>query len=81
MELFWVDLWLCIWSVWKNVRMEYTSVIILKHFIYSWNFIWMILWVLYLIILVIPRITSQFGWVESIAFVICLMDLYMGGNI
>ena len=27
MELFWVDLWLCIWSVQQNVRMRYTCVI------------------------------------------------------
>ena len=24
MEMFWVDLWLCIWNVWKNVRIRYT---------------------------------------------------------
>ena len=42
--------------------------------IYSFNGIWMIIWVVDLIILVIPRITSQFGWVELASFVSYLMD-------
>ena len=28
MGLFWVDLWICILSVWKNVRMRYNSIMI-----------------------------------------------------
>ena len=46
----------------------------IKHVIYIFNFILIILWVMDLIILVIPRITSKFRWVELTCFVDCLMD-------
>ena len=79
MELFWVDLWLCIWSVWKNLRMRYTSVMTDKsHFLgYEWdiwNHIWIILGSVDLNTLVIPRITSRFRWVKLTYFVDCLME-------
>ena len=46
----------------------------IKHAIVSWNCIWIILRAMDLNILVIPRITSQFGLVELTCFVDCLMD-------
>ena len=48
--------------------------LLIKHVIYSCNGIGMILWAVDLIILVIPRITSQFKWVELTYFVDCLME-------
>ena len=47
---------------------------LIKHVIYSCNFIWIILQAVDLNILVIPRITSQFRWVEITCFVDCLME-------
>ena len=47
---------------------------LIKHVIYSSNFIWIILRDVDLNILVIPIITSQFGWVEITYFVDCLME-------
>ena len=47
----------------------------IKHVIYIWNCIWIIIWShVDLNILVIPRITSRFGWVELTYFVDCLME-------
>ena len=74
MELFWVGLWLCIWSFWWNVQIIYTLLWLIKHVIYILNGILMILWSVDLIILVIPRITNQFRWVELTCFVDYLMD-------
>ena len=77
MELFWVDLWLCIWSVWQNVRMRDTSVMNDKTCYLELEIsleLFYELWAMDLNILLIPRITSQFRWVELTCFVSCLME-------
>ena len=52
----------------------------IKNYIYIFNFIWMILWVVDLIILAIPRINSQFIWVELTYSCELFNGLYMGGE-
>ena len=52
---------------------DITMLWMIIHVIYICNWI-LILWAVDLIILVIPRITSQFEWVELTCFVDCLME-------
>ena len=60
---------------------DITLLWMIKHVIYTFNGIWIILWAMDLNILVIHIITSQFGWVEVTYFCGFFNGMYMGGKI